>query len=45
MAVTYSQDLCDRVLAAYDRGTRTKQIAMIFNVSPALGQTHQTASA
>lgn len=35
MAKTYSQDLRDRVLAAYDRGTPTKQIAMTFDVSPA----------
>jgi transposase len=35
MARTYSQDLRDRVLAAYDRGMKTKQIAETFNVSPA----------
>ena len=35
MAVTYSQDLRDRVLAAYDRGMKTKQIAETFAVSPA----------
>jgi len=35
MATPYSQDLRDRVLAAYDRGLRTKQIAMTFCVSPA----------
>lgn len=35
MAVTYSQDLRDRVLAAYDRGMTTKQIADTFAVSPA----------
>lgn len=35
MAKTYSQDLRDRVLAAYDRGMATKQIAMTLNVSPA----------
>lgn len=29
MAVSYSQDLRDRVLAAYDRGMRTKQIALV----------------
>jgi transposase len=35
MATPYSQDLRDRVLAAYDRGMRTKQIAELFAVSPA----------
>ena len=35
MATPYSQDLRDRVLRAYDRGMRTKQIAVTFNVSPA----------
>ncbi len=35
MARTYSQDLRDRVLAAYDRGVKTKQIAEAFAVSPA----------
>ena len=35
MAVTYSQDLRDRVLAAYDRGMQTRQIAETFAVSPA----------
>ena len=35
MAMTYSQDLRDRVLAAYDRGMTTKQIADTFAVSPA----------
>lgn len=35
MAAPYSQDLRDRVLAAYDRGMRTKQIAELFAVSPA----------
>ncbi len=34
MATPYSQDLRDRVLRAYDRGTKTKQIAETFNVSP-----------
>jgi transposase len=29
----YSQDLRDRILAAYDRGMKTKQIAVMFNVS------------
>lgn len=33
MAKTYSQDLRDRVLAAYDRGMKTKQIAETFAVS------------
>ena len=32
MAAPYSQDLRDRVLAAYDRGMRTKQIAQTFAV-------------
>jgi len=35
MAKTYSQDLRDRVLAAYDRGMKTKAIAEMFSVSPA----------
>lgn len=35
MASPYSQDLRDRVLAAYDRGMRTRQIAGVFQVSPA----------
>ncbi len=35
MATPYSQDLRDRVLRAYDRGMKTKQIAEIFQVSPA----------
>ena len=35
MATPYSQDLRDRVLRAYDRGMKTKQIAVTFNVSPA----------
>ena len=35
MATTYSQDLRDRVLAAYDRGMSTKEIASTFAVSPA----------
>lgn len=35
MGRPYSQDLRDRILAAYDRGMKTRQIAMIFNVSPA----------
>ncbi len=35
MASPYSQDLRDRVLAAYDRGMKTKQIAEVFDVSPA----------
>ena len=35
MASPYSQDLRDRVLAAYDRGMKTKQIAIVFCVSPA----------
>lgn len=35
MAATFSQDLRDRVLAAYDRGLRTAMIAELFAVSPA----------
>jgi len=35
MAAPYSQDLRDRVLAAYDRGMPTKKIAETFSVSPA----------
>ncbi|RME37775.1 MAG: IS630 family transposase [Planctomycetota bacterium] len=34
MAAPYSQDLRDRVLRAYDRGMKTKQIAETFHVSP-----------
>jgi transposase len=34
MTTPYSQDLRDRVLAAYDREMRTKQISVIFAVSP-----------
>ena len=33
MGVAYGQDLPDRVLAAYDRGMKTKQIADLFQVS------------
>ena len=33
MAAPYSQDLRDRVLGAYDRGMKTKQIADLFQVS------------
>jgi transposase len=33
--MAYSQDLRDRVLAAYDRGMQTKQIAEAFGVSRA----------
>jgi transposase len=33
MGVAYGQDLRDRVLAAYDRGMKTKQIADLFEVS------------
>ncbi len=33
MARPYSQDLRDRVLQAYDRGMKTKQIAELFSVS------------
>lgn len=35
MASPYSQDLRSRVLAAYDRGMPTKQVAEVFDVSPA----------
>lgn len=35
MGAAYSQDLRDRVLAAYDRGMKTKEIATVFDVSPA----------
>ncbi len=35
MATPYSQDLRDRVLAAYDRGMETEHIATTFCVSPA----------
>ena len=35
MGAPYSQDLRDRVLAAYDGGLRTKQIATLFQVRPA----------
>jgi transposase len=35
MGAPYSQDLRDRVLAAYDRGLRTKFIATTFAISPA----------
>lgn len=35
MASPYSQDLRDRVLAAYDRGMKTRQIAETFAVSRA----------
>ena len=33
MPAPYSQDLRDRVLAAYDRGMTTRQIATVFAVS------------
>lgn len=33
MGATYSQDLRDRVIAARDRGLRTKQVADVFGVS------------
>ena len=35
MGAAYAQDLRDRVLSAYDRGMTTKQIADVFDVSPA----------
>ena len=34
MAAPYSQDLRDRILAAYDRGMETTEIAEVFCVSP-----------
>jgi len=34
MGVTYPQVLRDRVLAAYDRGLTTRQIAELFQVTP-----------
>ncbi len=33
MATPYSQDLRDRVLRAYDRGMKTRQVAETFHVS------------
>jgi transposase len=33
MGAPYAQDLRDRVLAAYDRGMKTKEIADLFQVS------------
>jgi transposase len=35
MGAAYSQDLRDRVLAAYDRGMTTKPISELFKISPA----------
>ena len=35
MGAAYSQDLRDRILAAYDRGMMTRAIAELFAVSPA----------
>ena len=35
MGAAYAQDLRDRVLAAYDRGMRTLEIATVFQVSRA----------
>jgi transposase len=35
MGAAYSQDLRDRVLAAYDRGMKTKEIAEVFAISKA----------
>jgi len=35
MGAAYSQDLRNRVLAAYDRGMTTKPIAQLFQISPA----------
>ena len=35
MAKPYPQELRDRVLGAYDRGMKTKQIAEVFAVCPA----------
>jgi len=34
MGAAYSQDLRDKVLHAYDRGMKTRQIAQAFDVSP-----------
>lgn len=34
MGAAYSQDLRDRVLAARDRGLKTKSVASLFQVSP-----------
>lgn len=35
MATAYSQDLRDRVMAARDRGMKTRQVAQLFDVCPA----------
>ena len=35
MGAAYSQDLRDRVLAAFDRGMTTKPISELFQISPA----------
>ena len=35
MAAAYSQDLRNRVMAARDQGMATKQVAQLFQVSPA----------
>ena len=35
MPAPYSQDLRDRILAAYDRGKKTKEISDTFGISPA----------
>lgn len=35
MGAAYSQDLRDRVLAAYDRGMKTQEIAEVFAISKA----------
>lgn len=35
MGAPYPQELRDRVLAAYDRGMMTQQIAELFQISPA----------
>lgn len=35
MPAPYGQDLRDRILAAYDRGKKTREIADTFGVSPA----------
>ena len=35
MGAAYSQDLRDRVIAARDRGMKTKRVAELFGVSPA----------
>ena len=45
MGFAYGQDLRDRVLAAYDRGMRTKQIADLFTGESVVGTSGEAASA